>query len=51
MGTISPTPTQFGQWSGFITGLNQANQTFTVNAQPVCQFLADGGIPAIVNGG
>jgi RHS repeat-associated protein len=50
VGTISPTPTQFGQWSGFITGLNQASQTFTVNAQSACQFLADGGIPATVNG-
>jgi RHS repeat-associated protein len=50
LGTISLTPTQFGQWSGFITSLNQASQTFTVNAQSACQFLADGGVPAIVNG-
>lgn len=50
VGTISPSVQQFGQWTGFVTGLTQANQTFTVNAQAACQFLADGGIPAIVNG-
>lgn len=49
VGTITLTAQQFGLWSGFVTGLNQTNQTFTINAQAACQFLADGGIPATVN--
>ena len=50
LGTITLNAQQFGQWSGFIKGLNQANQTFVVDGQAACQFLADGGIPATVNG-
>ena len=50
LGTITLTPQQFGAWTGFVTGLNQSAQTFTVNAQAACQYLADGGIPAVVNG-
>ena len=50
VGTITLTAQQFGLWSGFVTGLTQSNQTFTVNAQAACQLLADGGIPATVNG-
>jgi len=49
LGQITLTPQQFGQWTGIVTGLNQTSQTFTVNAQTACQFLADGGIPAVVN--
>ncbi len=50
VGTITLTPAQFGAWSGLVTGLDETAQTFTVNAAAACQFLADGGIPATVNG-
>lgn len=50
IGTISITPAQFGAWSGFVKNLNPANQSFDVDAKAACQFLADGGIPAVVNG-
>src|SRR5271169_6556999 len=50
VGTITLTAQQFGFWTNFVTGLTQSNQTFTVTAQAACQFLADGGIPATVNG-
>ncbi|HEY4940051.1 MAG TPA: RHS repeat-associated core domain-containing protein [Rhizomicrobium sp.] len=50
VGTIALSAQQFGQWSGFIKNLNQSTQTFDVDAQAACQFIADGGIPAIVNG-
>jgi len=50
VGTISPTVRQFGLWTGLVSNLNQANQTFTVDAEAACNFLADGGIPAVVNG-
>lgn len=50
VGTINLTPQQFGLWTGFVENLDTQTQTFTVNAQSACQFLADGGIPAIVNG-
>jgi len=51
VGTITLNAQQFGLWTGLVTNLNQSAQTFTVNAQAACQFLADGGIPANVNGG
>lgn len=50
VGTITLTAQQFGQWTGFVTGLTQSTQTFSVDARAACQFLADGGIPATVNG-
>jgi len=50
MGTITLTAQQFGVWSGLVKGLNQSSQTFTVDAKAACQFLADGGIPATING-
>jgi YD repeat-containing protein len=50
LGTITLNADQFGKWTGLVTNLNQPNQTFTINAQAACQMLADGGIPAIVNG-
>lgn len=50
VGTINLTPQQFGQWSGLVKNLNEGAQTFDVDAQATCQFLADGGIPAVVNG-
>lgn len=50
-GTITLSADQFGKWTGLVTGLSEQNQTFTVSAKAACQFLADGGIPAQVNGG
>jgi hypothetical protein len=50
VGTITLDPSQFGLWTGLVTGLNESTQTFTVNAKAACQLLADGGIPATVNG-
>lgn len=50
VGTVTLTAQEFGLWSGFIKNLNPASQTFDVDAQAACQFLADGGIPATVNG-
>ena len=49
-GEITLTPTQFGLWTGLVKDLDEANQTFTVDAKSACQLLADGGIPATVNG-
>jgi RHS repeat-associated protein len=50
VGTITLTPAQFGTWTGFVKGLNVSAQTFSVDATAACRFLADGGIPAQVNG-
>lgn len=50
VGAVTLTPQEFGLWSGFIKNLNQTNQTFSIDARAACQFLADGGIPATVNG-
>lgn len=50
VGTITLTAQQFGIWTGLIENLNEANQTFDVDAKAACQLLADGGVPAIVNG-
>ena len=50
VGTITLTASQFGFWSGLVTGLDATGQTFTVNAQAACQFLADGAIPALIDG-
>jgi RHS repeat-associated protein len=50
VGTITLTADQFGKWSGLVTSLNEGAQTFTVNANAACRFLADGGVPATVNG-
>lgn len=50
MGAITLSANQFGLWSGLIKGLNPSSQSFTVDAKGACQFLADGGIPATVNG-
>jgi len=49
-GDVTLTATQFGKWTGLVTGLNESAQTFTVNASAACGLLADGGIPATVNG-
>jgi len=49
VGTITLNASQFGLWTGLVTGLNESTQTFTANAKPACQLLADGGIPATVN--
>ncbi len=50
IGTITLTAAQFGLWSGLVAGLDGSGQTFTVGAQAACQFLADGAIPALING-
>jgi len=50
LGTITLDATQFGKWSGLVYNLNEAAQTFSVNARAACTLLADGGIPATVNG-
>lgn len=50
LGTFNPSPQDFGRWTGLVQGLNETNQTFTVNAKAACQMLADGGVPATVNG-
>lgn len=50
LGTISLSANEFGLWFGIIKGLNETAQTFTVDAKYACQFLANGGIPAKVNG-
>lgn len=50
VGTITLSASQFGKWTGLVTGLNEANQNFVVNAKAACQLLADGGIPGTVNG-
>jgi|GEM_PF-1129204 len=49
-GTVSLTADQFGKWSGLVTNLNAEAQTFSVNARAACQMLANGGIPASING-
>ncbi len=50
VGTITITAQQFGRWTGLIKNLNAGAQTFDVDAAGACQLLADGGIPALVNG-
>lgn len=50
LGEISPDPQQFGLWSGLVKDLNQSSQSFAVDGKAACRFLADGGIPAVVNG-
>lgn len=50
VGTITLNAQQFGAWTGFIASLDQPNQTFTVNAQAACKFMADGGIPISIGG-
>ncbi len=50
LGSISLTSTEFGSWFGIVKGLDEAQQTFSVDAQYACQLLANGGIPAKING-
>lgn len=50
VGTLTLSGQQFGLWSGLVRDLNEASQTFTVDARAACQFLADGGIPVAVDG-
>jgi len=49
-GEVTMTGQQFGQWTGLVNSLNVASQAVTVDAASACAFLADGGIPATVNG-
>jgi RHS repeat-associated protein len=53
VGPVVLNATEFGLWTGLFYNLGQAappNQTFSVDARAACTFLADGGIPATVNG-
>jgi RHS repeat-associated protein len=50
VGPVVLTAVEFGRWTGLVYGLDQVNQTFTVDGKAACTLLADGGIPAIVNG-
>jgi RHS repeat-associated protein len=50
LGTIRLSAAQFGAWTGLVYNLNQGAQTFTVGAKAACTLLADGGIPAVING-
>ncbi|OJW61546.1 MAG: hypothetical protein BGO57_12645 [Sphingomonadales bacterium 63-6] len=50
LGTITLDAAAFGKWTGLVSGMNEVSQSFTVNAKAACQLLADGGIPATVNG-
>jgi RHS repeat-associated protein len=59
VGTITLTMQQFGHWTGLVRDLVAPTgpvdpyttpETFNVDALAACQFLADGGVPATVNG-
>ncbi len=50
VGEVTVTPAQFGVWTGLVNNLNDGSQTFSVDPHAACQLLADGGIPATVNG-
>ena len=49
VGEVSMNADTFGRWSG-LAKFAAGGQTFTVDAKAACQMLADGGIPATVNG-
>lgn len=49
VGSISLTENQFGSWTGLVKNLNEAQQSFDVDAKTACTMLADGGFPASVN--
>ncbi len=49
-GSINLTAEQFGRWTGLFNNLNEQQQSFSVSARSACQFLANGGIPASING-
>lgn len=49
VGTVQLSAQQIGAWTGMIHGFStnaQGVQTVSVNAKALCQFLADGAIPA-----
>ena len=50
IGTMTLTAQQFGAWTGLVYGLNEAAQTFSVDARAACRFLADGAIPLTIGG-
>ncbi len=50
VGTITLNSQEFGAWTGLAHSVNEANQTFAVEARAACEFLASGGIPGTVNG-
>jgi len=50
VGEIQMTTADFGKWTKIVKNLDQNAQTFAVDAKAACQFLADGGIPATING-
>lgn len=49
LGTITLSSQEFGAWSGLVFDLEEGAQDFRVDASAACQFLANGGIPAIIN--
>jgi RHS repeat-associated protein len=53
VGKVTFSAQEFGLWSGLVYNLNVSNPaspTFSVDARAACTFLADGGIPALING-
>ena len=54
MGTLTLSADDFGRWSGLVvpTAVAENNKVtaFTVNAKSACRLLANGGIPAKING-
>ena len=62
LGDLTMSAQQFGHWSGLVRAITTtpaansdpyyefAAQGFSIDAQSACQLLADGGIPATVNG-
>jgi RHS repeat-associated protein len=49
-GTIALTGQKFAEWTGFVTNPGALPANLIVDAAAACQFIADGGIPATVNG-
>jgi RHS repeat-associated protein len=50
LGTITLTAAQFAQWTGLAANPGAAPAALTMEAAAACHLLADGGIPALVNG-
>lgn len=50
VGVVNVTPADFGRWSGLAYNVNEATQSFDIDAKAACQYLADGGIPVVANG-
>ncbi len=54
LGILTISPEEFGLWTGLVvpTIVSAQNEvtSFNVNAKAACRFLANGGIPAVING-